>query len=274
MPPWRNEETAMAQSPYRIGQIVPSSNTTMETEVPAMLRAREAIRPERFTFHSSRMRMHKVTREELEAMNREGLRCAPELADARVDVMSTACLVAIMSMGLGYHRQTEAELTKITRQNHCDAPVMTSAGALIEGLHTLGARRISLLAPYVCSLTDQVVSYIEAEGIEVIDAISFEIPDNLAVGRRDPALLLDDVKRLNIQRADAVVLSACVQMQSLQSIQMVEDRLDLPVTSTAVCTVCSMLDRLGLEPVVPNAGALLSGRYPTITARPLATANQ
>ena len=32
---------------YRIGQIVPSSNTTMETEIPAILRAREAVEPER-----------------------------------------------------------------------------------------------------------------------------------------------------------------------------------------------------------------------------------
>jgi maleate isomerase len=45
---------------FRIGQIVPSSNTTMETEIPAMLLARQGIRPERFTFHSSRMRMKKV----------------------------------------------------------------------------------------------------------------------------------------------------------------------------------------------------------------------
>ena len=37
---------------YKIGQIVPSSNTTMETEIPAMLRACELIRPERFTFLS------------------------------------------------------------------------------------------------------------------------------------------------------------------------------------------------------------------------------
>lgn len=55
---------------YRIGQIVPSSNTTMETETPAMLRAREARRPERFTLHSSRMRMHRVKPEELVNMNR------------------------------------------------------------------------------------------------------------------------------------------------------------------------------------------------------------
>lgn len=252
----------MTARTYRIGQIVPSSNATMETEIPAMLRARESIRPdERFTFHSSRMRMHKVTREELEAMNREGLRCAAELADARVDVMSTACLVAIMAMGNGYHREVERELTAVARENHCHSPVMTSAGALVEGLKIMGAKKISLLAPYMRPLCDRVVEYVENEGIEVIDSLAFEIPDNLEVGLRDPARLVDDVKKLNIANADVVVLSACVQMQSLPSIQIVEDALGVPVTSTAICTTRRMLDHLGLEPVVPNAGALLSGAY-------------
>lgn len=248
----------MTQANYRIGQIVPSSNTTMEAEIPAMLRAREAILPERFTFHSSRMRMHRVVKEELEAMNREGLRCAAELADARVDVMSTACLVAIMAMGPGYHRQVEADLRRVAQDNHCNAPVMTSAGALVAGLKLLGARKIALMAPYMKPLTEAVVAYIEHEGIEVLDALSFEIPDNLAVGRRDPMQLLDDVKRLNTANADAVVLSACVQMPSLAAIQVAQDRLGLPVTSTAVSTVRQMLDHLGLAPVVPHAGALLA----------------
>ena len=79
----------------RVGQIVPSSNTTMETEIPAMLRAREAVAAERFTFHSSRMRMKRVVKEELEAMDRDSDRCALELSDARVDVLGYACLVAI-----------------------------------------------------------------------------------------------------------------------------------------------------------------------------------
>ena len=257
----------MAKNLYRIGQIVPSSNTTMETEIPAMLRAREAIRPERFSFHASRMRMHKVTREELEAMNRESLRCAAELADARVDVMSTACLVAIMAMGLGYHRHTVRELTEVARANQSLAPVMTSAGALVDGLKTMGARRIALMAPYMRPLTDLVVKYIEHEGIEVLDSICFEIPDNLEVGLRDPMQLVEDVKRLKTSGADVVVLSACVQMQSLPAIQIAEDQLGIPVISTAVCTVRRMLEHLGLEPVVPNAGALLSGRFPSIDPR-------
>jgi maleate isomerase len=248
------------QRPLRIGQMVPSSNTTMETEVPAMLRARETIRPERFTFHSSRMRMHKVTKEELQAMNLQGLRCAAELADARVDVMSTACLVAIMSMGLGYHRQTERELTEVARENQSQAPVMTSAGALIEGLKTLGARRISLMAPYMRPLTDLVVKYIENEGIEVVDSICFEIDDNLEVGLRDPLKLIEDVRGLNTKGVDVVVASACVQMPSLPAIQRIEDMLGIPTVSTAVCTTRGMLDRLKLEPIVPGAGALLAAK--------------
>lgn len=243
---------------FRIGQIVPSSNTTMETEIPAMLRAREALHPERFSFHSSRMRMHRVTAEELAAMNREGLRCAAELADARVNVMSTACLVAIMAQGLGYHRQVEEDFRRVATENQSDAKVMTSAGALIHGLKALGAKKISLLAPYMKPLTDKVVAYIENEGIEVQDRICFEIADNLEVGRRDPMLLLDDVKRLNTANVDVVVLSACVQMQSIPAIQQAQDMLAIPVTSTSVCTVRNMLDLLGLEAATPGYGKLLA----------------
>ena len=72
----------------RIGLIVPSSNVTMETEIPALLRAREDIFTDRFTFHSSRMRMKNVTKEELERMDDDSLRCAAELSDASVEVQA------------------------------------------------------------------------------------------------------------------------------------------------------------------------------------------
>ncbi|TGN41154.1 maleate cis-trans isomerase family protein [Marinobacter confluentis] len=246
---------------FRIGQIVPSSNTTMETEIPAMLRAREAVEPERFTFHSSRMRMRKVTREELAAMDDESDRCALELSDAAVDVMGYACLVAIMSRGAGYHRESQARLAKVAEDNGHPTPVVSSAGALTDGLGILGAKRVAIITPYMKPLTQMVIDYIEAEGIQVVDSIALEIPDNLEVGRRDPELLKEIVKRLDISHADAVVLSACVQMPSLSSIQQVEDSLGLPVVSAATCTTYQMLKQLGLKPVVPNAGSLLSGRY-------------
>jgi maleate isomerase len=246
---------------YRIGQIVPSSNTTMETEIPAMLRAREGVAPERFTFHSARMRMQHVTKDELAKMDRDSDRCALELSDAPVDVMGYACLVAIMSMGHGYHRESERRLRGVAARNGRDVPVVTSAGALVDGLRVLGARRVSIVTPYMKPLTELVKSYIEAEDIEVLDTISLEISNNIQVGSRDPLALVDISKDLKVQGAEAVVISACVQMPSLEAIPAVEERLGLPVVSAAVCTTYHMLKQLGLEAKVPNAGTLLSGRF-------------
>ncbi|MEF7613809.1 Asp/Glu racemase [Aquincola sp. MAHUQ-54] len=245
----------------RIGQIVPSSNTTMETEIPTILRAREAVAAERFTFHASRMRMKKVTKEELAAMDADSDRCALELSDARVDVLGYACLVAIMSMGRGYHRLSEQRLHRRTQENGGPAPVVTSAGALVDGLHAIGAKKVSLLAPYMKPLTQLVIDYIEHEGIEVVDSISLEIPDNLEVGRQDPCAPIEITRRLNTAGVDAIVASACVQMPSLPSVQPIEDRTGLPVVSSSVATTYMMLKRLGLPAAVPGFGALLSGRY-------------
>jgi maleate isomerase len=251
----------MSRVHYRIGQIVPSSNTTMETEIPAMLRAREGVLPEHFTFHSSRMRMKHVTKDELAKMDADSDRCALELSDARVDVLGYACLVAIMAMGRGYHRQSEARLRALTLENEGAAPVVTSAGALVEGLQAMGARKVAVLAPYMKPLTALVVSYLEHEGIEVLDALSLEISDNLEVGAQDPRAPIEISRRLNTANCDAVVVSACVQMPSLASVQPVEDRIGLPVVSSSVCTTWRMLKALNLQARVPGAGMLLSGRY-------------
>lgn len=247
--------------PYRIGQIVPSSNVTMETEIPAMLTARQAIRPERFTFHSSRMRMKTVSKDELAAMDGESDRCALELSDAAVDVMGYACLVAIMSMGAGYHRESQRRLRQRTRDNGHDTPVVTSAGALVDALGVIGAKRVVVVAPYMKPLTEMVVDYIRQEGIEVLDYRALEIPDNLDVARHDPARLPDIVASLDLSNVDAIVLSACVQMPSLPAVAKVEALTGKPVVTAAIATTYAMLKALDLEPVVPGAGALLSGAY-------------
>lgn len=262
----------MSHRTYRIGQIVPSSNVTMETEIPAILRARESVAPERFTFHSSRMRMTHVTREQLKAMDADSDRCAVELSDARVDVLGYACLVAIMSMGLGYHRTSEERLHTRTVENSAAAPVVTSAGALVHGLHTLGARKIALIAPYMRPLTRTVVEYLTHEGVEVLDYEALEIPDNLDVAAHDPAQLPSIAKALQYTDADAVVLSACVQMPSLGAVEEAEQLLGKPVVSAAICTAHQMLRALGLPAVAPGAGHLLSGAYAVTPRAPGAVA--
>ncbi|MDQ3484633.1 MAG: Asp/Glu racemase [Actinomycetota bacterium] len=235
----------------------------METELPRMMRAREEIIPEdRFTFHASRMRMKHVTPEELVRMNAQTERATLELTDARPDVIASACLVAIMAQGAGYHCHAEAQISGVLDAEALDVPVVSSAGALLRGLDALGARRIAIVTPYMKPLTKLVADYIEDAGIEVVDALSLEVSDNLEVARLDPEGLREHWRRVDTRDADALVLSACVQMPSLAAIQPVEEEAGLPVLSAATATVFTILTELGLPTHVPGAGHLLSGEVP------------
>jgi maleate isomerase len=238
--------------------LVPSSNTTMETEVPMLLRRRERQRPaDIFTLHSARLRMDEVTPDALRAMNAQTDRATTELADMRPDVVATACLVAVMAQGPKHHEVVEAEIESVLERENASAPAVSSAGALVEALHALEARRVGIVTPYLKKLTRLVVEYIEDSGVEVADAISLEVPDNRAVAALDPQDLKNHWKRLDLRDCDALVLSACVQMPSLSVIEEVEQRAELPTLSAATATTWAILRALDLEPVAPGGAELL-----------------
>lgn len=242
----------------RIGLIVPSSNVTMETEIPEMLRRHAAKHGTSWTFHSSRARLHTVDVESLARMVSDGERCAAEIADARVDVVAYACLVALMSRGAGAHVATETRLGDVVLETSSRrTPIVSSAGALVRTLDQLGLKRVAVVAPYMPPLTKLVVDYLESAGTKVVDSISLSVADNLTVGRLDPAALPGYVSRLKLDSVDGIVLSACVQMPSLPAVQQVQDETGLPVVTAATATTREILLALGLEPTLPDAGAAL-----------------
>ena len=249
----------MTHKNRRVGLIVPSSNVTMETEIPALLRNREEISLDRFTFHSSRMRMKSVVKEELERMDDDSVRCAFELSDAAVEVQAYACLVAIMSRGHGYHKVSEQRLFEATKENGMPTPSVNSAGALIDGMNSLGMKKVSIICPYMKPLTKLVVDYIENQGIEVQDFLALEIPDNLEVAAQDPNAPAELWKKLDTKGIDGIVASACVQMPSLPSIEKIEKMSGLPTLSASVATTWSILNALDFTAKAPGGGALLAG---------------
>ncbi|AWK70965.1 maleate cis-trans isomerase [Rhodococcus oxybenzonivorans] len=245
---------------HRIGLVVPSSNVTVETEMPALLgRHAEA----QFSFHSSRMRMQAVSPEQLRAMNAQRERCILELGDAGVDAILYACLVALMSVGPGEHQRVESLVAEQLATGGSDAVVRSSAGALIEALHALDAKRIILVTPYMLPLAEQVVAYIEAEGIAVSDWRALEVSDNAEVGCIPGERVMEAARSLDRTGADAMVISACVQMPSLDLVQSAEDEFGLPVLSAATAGAYSLLRALDLDVDIPGAGSLLRADAPS-----------
>jgi maleate isomerase len=189
-------------------------------------------------------------------------RCAGELADARVDAIVYACLVAVMARGPGEHEKVEKQLREAVGRagdGKYDPVISSSAGALVRSLDAHAMGKVAILTPYVETLTEQVVAYLTAAGLTVTDAMSLGVADNVKVAQLDPLRLPDLAGQMDLSSADALIISACVQMPSLVAIPIAERQLGLPVLSAATATVHDLLVGLGLPPEVPDAGALLSG---------------
>lgn len=244
-------------SHHRIGMIVPSSNVTVETEIPALL-ARHAT--ETFSFHGSRMRMHQVTPEELVAMNGQRVRCVDELADAGVDALLYACLVAVMAQGPGEHRRVESAVAAQLAERGLRAGLVSSAGALVDALAARSWARVALVMPYMRPLAEQVVVYLEAEGLEIVDWAALEVGDNTDVGCIPGNRVMAAARGLDLSDADALVISCCVQMPSLPLVGVAEEELGLPVISAATAGAFCLLRALGLPTELPDAGSLLRAR--------------
>jgi maleate isomerase len=234
---------------HRIGLVVPSSNVTVETELPALLNRHTAAD---FSFHASRMRMHTVSAAQLRAMNAQRERCVLELGDAGVEAILYACLVALMVGGPGEHQRVESSIAEQLATGGSDAVVRSSAGALVESLRALDARRIALVTPYLRPLAEQVVAYLAAEGFEVTGWRALEVADNAEVGRIPGDRVMGAARDLDLSGVDALVISACVQMPSLALIGAAESEFGIPVLSAATAGAFSLLTSLGLPAELPG----------------------
>jgi maleate isomerase len=234
----------------------------METELPELFRRRSAASGEVFTWHSTRASMASVTPEELERMVEASDVAARALADSPVEVIAYACLVAVMCRGAGAAAEVEQRLAAAVSDAPYRPVIMSSAGALVETLRALEAKRVALVTPYLRPLADTVAETIRGEGVEVTELVALEVSDNAAVGRLDPYELPGIARTLDLGSTDALVLSACVQMPSLPVVQLVEDELGLPVVTAATATARSILLALDLDPHIPGAGAALAASAP------------
>lgn len=239
---------------HKIGLVVPSSNTTVETEMPALLSRHPDAQ---FSFHSSRMRMQSVSPEELQLMNSQRQRCVQELSDANPDVLLYACLVALMASGPGEHQRVEEAIEAQLVEERSSAVVRSSAGALVEALHAMNASRIALVTPYMRPLAAKVVEYLEAEGFDIADWRALEVADNFEVGRIPGDRVMEAARSMSYHGVDALVLSCCVQMPSLAIIEQAELEFSLPVLSAATAGAYSILRALDFSVDIADAGSLL-----------------
>ncbi|MCR9125039.1 MAG: Asp/Glu racemase [Rhodobacteraceae bacterium] len=124
--------------------------------------------------------------------------------------------------------------------------------ALVAACGALNLKRIAVLSPYVASVSDRLHGALAGQGVTVADFGSFNIAEEAAVVRIDPASIRDAA--LQVMRgstADALFLS-CTNLRALEVVETLETELNLPVLTSNQVLAWHMLDRSG-GPLHPGA---------------------
>jgi maleate isomerase len=228
----------------RLGLIIPSSNTTMETEFYKML-------PKGFSLHTARLRLQLVTKEELAKME-EGIEAeALKLADADVDIIGFGCTTGSLLKGLGYDKMIEEKIWKSTGK-----PAVATAGAVIDALKFLDVKKVAVATPYIDELNKLEEKFLQDNGFEVVDIKGLGIVRNLEIGRLSYETLIRLVTSLRHEEADCIFIS-CTNFPTVDYINDLERLFKKSVFSSNTATLWAMLRKLRVSIKVQGFGSLL-----------------
>ncbi len=225
----------------RIGLIIPSSNTTMESEF-------SKFTPEGFSIHASRLPLKKVTEKELIIMSEEVERCSKLLAQAGVDVIVYGCTSGSLIKGRGYDQELENKISGET-----GLPAVSTAGAVMEALQTEGFKKIAVATPYIDEINRKEEEFLLENGIEVSEIKGLGLADNIKIGRCEATVayrLGKEVIKSNPQ-ADALFIS-CTNFRTFGVINTLAQDIEKPVITSNLATLKSTLRKVGLSDALAN----------------------
>ena len=229
---------------HRLGLLTPSSNTTQEPEFLEVL-------PCTVSLHASRLTLNNIDApstlnivEELEKESRK-------LADADVDVIVLAATAPSSRKGKGYDRELIRRM-----EDASGKPATTASTALLEALSLLGIRRIAIAAPWSKAMNETVVSFMEANGVEVPHHDAMGIVRNNEVGRIGPDQVYEFGRQADRSSADALLL-ACGNWWAMGAVERLERELGKPVLTTNGVSIWAALRIIQSHASVAGYGSLL-----------------
>jgi maleate isomerase len=230
---------------YRLGLLVPSSNTTVEPEFYRAL-------PDDVTLHCARMFLQQITTDSIERTAEDVERESRNLASADVDVVILGATAPSFIRGLGYDREMCQRI-----EQACGKPAVTTSSALIDALRELGVKRISLGSAYTDSVNEICAAFLRGNDLDVVALDGLGLEDNLVVGRLSPDTAYDMGVKVDRPESQALVL-ACTNWQSMAIVDRLERDVDKPVLSTTQVTIWAALRRIGYRRNISGYGRLLA----------------
>ncbi len=224
----------------RLGLLVPSANTVVEPEF-------WRLAPAGVTFHAARMRNSGCDAVDARKMLDHVNRAADELGSARVDAIAFACTASSFVSGSA----GEADLRGAI-EHSSGAPAVTTSGAVVAALNTLGARSLAMYTPYPAELNALEVDFLAQHGIAVEQDRGMDIREAVYIADVQPDELVEFVRTSPPpQSAEAIFLS-CTNLPTLDVIEPLEALFGRPVISSNTATLRALLQMVDAQAPAPG----------------------
>lgn len=230
---------------HRFGVLVPSTNTTVETEYSRLVPATLQVHVARIPLLSS------------------GAETASRSGDADVDYQ--ARLLGHAAVEVVALAQTAASLSaddyddRITKRmsEAAGVPAITSARAIGLAVRALGARRIGLVAPFPISTIDRLGRHYSLKyGLEIVASESFSGTDSVVYPTLAQGLARDAITQTDRPEIEVFVVPGG-NFPTMAFISEWEQTVGKPVITTNQATLWAMIQIMRANEKLPDFGRLL-----------------
>lgn len=218
---------------YRIGLLVPSSNTMIEPDFYKNV-------PSEWSVHTSRMYLESTTVEgESRMLDEFALPAAQNLATANPHVIVFGCTSAGALRG----NQYDAELTQRI-SNETGIPVVSVIKSVRQTLAKHKAKKIVVVTPYIDELNNRIRTSLEEDGVEVLRIKGMGISMNYKIAEVPKEqiikLSLDSLDGLN---PDLLFLS-CTNFPAMSALGDLRKLIKIPIITSNQVAVEAAVNKI------------------------------
>lgn len=231
----------------KLGFIVLSNEETVEDDV-------FRLAPPGVGVHISRVQSADEMTADTIALMRNNLRYSASLLlpGIPLDVVCFTCSGGTMAMG--------EDVACAAMKEACpDAQATTVIGASIRALKHIGAARISVLAPYPPFLNEATKAHLQANGFDLMAYHSLCYETNAQITNTAPEFIYERAVEIFRSGSDALFI-CCGALRSLEVIDRLEQRLNVPVIASNQAMMWDCLTICGITDSISGYGRLLGTR--------------
>ncbi len=170
-----------------------------------------------------------------------------------------ASVVSVFGSSLTFYKGRAFHEDLIARvAQAAGVPVTTQSAGLLDGLKTIGARRVAVATAYTDEVTERLKVFLEEYGFVVTatKGLGFtQIPEGAAT--RDILFTLGSQSYAQSKGADALVLS-CGRLDTLDLLSPLEGHIKVPVVSSTPHGLMNGVRLLGLSPRAQGFGTVFA----------------